>query len=455
MKIFKIIRFNSLLISVFFLIVNTPVFSSQESRHNLLLSGSTQFGFTIDCYDHDTNENSVYGKNRTVIKADYKNFTLSGISDYQYFGEKDEIEDYSFDIYEMYFKYSINSFDITLGKCIKRWGKADQISPVDTLNPENMTELILMPYEDRKLPVWMADITYRNNDYFIEGVFIPFFEPDRFHYFGTDWAIFSHLKKDINNSPIPFFLKYYFNSISVNETLPDDGTDSFEYALRVGATIDRFDFGLTYHYAVEDQPFFSNFPVKNLSVSSLDPDQDLTSNAGNLILTNENIETTYLRTHIFGVEFETTFLDFGVRGEAAINDQKSFLTGSLTSVRRPVVFWILGVDYLSPDEWYFNFQLGHQHIFDFEPSILYFDDNNYSLTGVVKKDLISDWLNASVQFTAMLNDSSCYISPRLKYTYIRNLEVILGINFFEGDEDSLLGRYDEYDEFYVTLKYYF
>lgn len=428
---------------------------SKKDAAKIDFSGSVEFGASLDTDDNHSSENRTSFKNRTIIKADYKQFTVSGISEYLYFGDEDMNEDYNLDVYEMYVRYNTPSWEVILGKQIKRWGKTDQISPIDTLNPENITEFIIPSYEDRKIPVWMADVTFRKDDFFVEGVLIPFFEPSRFHYFGTDWAYFSHIKTDFQNSSLPSLLKSYADSIGVNETEPDSGFDSFEYALRVGGTIDRLDYGFTYHYANEDLPYFTSFPVKNLSLDNPGSVQSLLSNIGSLSLTNEHIETTYSRTHIAGFEFETTLADFGVRGEAAVKDNESFLTRSLTSVRNPSLFWVVGVDYLSSNQWYLNLQFAHQHIYDYDPAILYFEDNNYSLIGEIKKDLVSDWLNASLQFTRMLNDNSYYLSPRLRYTYIRNLEVMMGLNLFGGKDTSILGRYDENDQVFLNVKYHF
>jgi len=433
----------------------TPSPILKKGSSPIAFSGSTEFRASLDTDDNHSSENLTSFKNRTIIKADYKHFSVSGISDYLYFGPEDKNEDDDLDVYEMYVRYNTPSWDFILGKQIKRWGKTDQISPVDTLNPQNMTEFIISPYEDRKIPVWMADVTFRGDDFFVEGVLIPFFEPSRFHYFGTDWAVFSHVKSDFKNSSLPSLLKSYVESISVNETEPDSGFDSFEYALRVGGAIDRLDYGFTYHYANEDLPYFKSFPVKNLAIVDPGSAQSLVSNPGGLTLTNERIETTYRRTHIAGFEFETTLADFGIRGEAAVKDRESFLTRSLTSVRNHSLFWVIGADYLSVNQWYFNLQFAHQHIYDYDPSILYFEDNNYSLVGEIKKDLVSDRLNASLQFIRFLNDNSYYLSPRLRYTYIRNLEVVMGLNLFGGKDTGILGRYDENDQAFFNIKYYF
>lgn len=428
----------------------------RPKKTDLNFSGSLLLRPSIDM-DHDkANENKTSLKNKIILEADYKKkFVVSGISDYLFFGSHNETDDYDINLYEVYFKHQTDFFHISVGKQIKRWGKTDQISPIDTLNPENITEFIVPSYDERKISVWMADVTFKKNNFFIEGVFIPIFEPSKFNYFGTDWAIFSHLKEDIKDSSLPSSLKSYFDSVEINETEPNDGTDSFEYALRVGGTIEQLDFGFTYHYAFEDLPCFKSFPVKNLSLESPDSAQTLLSNPANLILTNQKIETEYLRSNIFGFEFETIVSDLGIRGEAVWKDNESFLTRSFTSLWNPAFFWIIGADYTSLNNWYFNLQFAHQHISNYDDSILFFDRDNYSLIGEISKDLFSDWLNAVVQYTVILNDGSYYVSPRLVSTHIKNLEVTLGVNLFEGSDNSILGRYDQNDQVFVDLKYHF
>ncbi|MCF6246206.1 MAG: AMIN domain-containing protein [Desulfobacula sp.] len=430
-------------------------YSQKNTPKDMRVSASIQTRISIDT-DHDnTNENKFSFKNRSILKIKYKNdLVLSVLSDYLYFGSKNETDSYDIDLFETYLRHSRGYFTVTLGKQIKRWGKTDQISLIDTLNPVNNTEFIIPSYEEKKIPVWMADFIYRRNSFFIEGVFIPFFESDKFDYFGTDWATFTHLKDDIEDSPLSPTQKAYFASIGVQEIKPKD-EDSFEYALRIGGSIEQFDFGFTYHYATEDQPTFESFPVKNLSLRNSGSIQDILSNLGSLTLTNESIRAKYLRTHIFGLEFETILSSMGIRGEAAFKENVSLLTSSLTSVRKPTLSWIVGIDYTSENNWYFNLQFAHQYIKNFESDILFYDQDNYSLIGEINKNLIADWLNVSIQGTTMINDGSYYLSPRLLYTYIKNFEAIFGVHLFEGSDDSIFGQYTRNDQIFIDLKYYF
>ena len=431
--------------------------SASSTEKDLQFSGSVQIRGAADLNGDGDNEHEVAFKNRTILKLQYKNnFVLSGLSDYLYFGSENDTDDYDLDLFETYYRHFSGGLTFTIGKQIKRWGKSDQISFIDTLNPQNITEFIVPDYEERRIPVWMVDIAYRKKDFFIEGFFIPFFEPNHFDYFGTDWAVFRHLKNNITDSPLlnPA-QKAYFTGIGVNESDPDNGTDSFEYALRTGGTFDQFDFGFTYHYTNEDIPHFKSFPVKNLSVSTPGSVTPILSNLGALTLTNEAIEVEYLRSHVFGFEFETILSKFGIRGEAAFKDNESFLTRSFTSVRKPTLSWIIGADYTSADELYLNLQFAHQHISDYEDSILIQDRNNYLFLGEISRPVFSDWLEAALEGSVFLSDSSYYLSPRLIYTYIKNLELILGLNLFEGSEDTIYGQYDENDQIFINIKYFF
>jgi len=42
-----------------------------------------------------------------------------------------------------------------------------------------------------------------------------------------------------------------------------------------------------------------------------------------------------------------------------------------------------------------------------------------------------------------------------KYTYIKNLEIIIGANLFEGSHTSFIGRFDQNDQIFMDLQYHF
>ena len=260
------------------------------------------------------------------------------------------------------------------------------------------------------------------------------------------------MKKEIQNAPISPFLKTYFQNLNVNENTPDKEA---EFAFRLTTTVKNIDMGLTFHRTTEDIPYFKSFPIKNINVTGDFSEENLSSILDTAVLTDENIEVEYKRTSIAGFEFETTLSDFGIRGEAAWQENESFLTSSLTSTRKPTFIYVLGADYTTTENTYFNIQFAHRHIFNYSPEILYFEQNTYSLLGEIRMDIISEWFQAYLKFTKTLNNNSWYLSPQLKYTYIPNLEFILGASLFSGDKNTWFGKFQDYDLLFLNVSYRF
>ncbi|MDA3790333.1 MAG: AMIN domain-containing protein [Desulfobacula sp.] len=425
----------------------------QEKKSDFSISGILHVRTTFQAKENNSVENNTTIRNRILVETRYKNLlTLSALSDYLYFGKENETDAFDLDLHEAKWQYNKGNYGFSIGRQIIRWGKADQISPVDTLNPQDMREFIIPEYEERKIPLWMADLNLFFDKFTLEGVFIPFFEKSRMDYFGTDWSIFGHMKKELQNAPVPPALKTYFNNINVHEKDPDTET---EFALRLATTIKSIDLGLTFHHTTEDTPYFTSFPVKNLNISNDLSIQSLTSSLSTAVLTNENIEVEYKRTSIVGFEFETVFADFGVRGEAAWQENQSFLTSSLTSIRKPTLIYIIGADYTTLGDTYLNLQFVHRHVSNYDPDILYFDQDTYSLIGEISRNIVSDWLKASLKYSNNLNNNEWYLSPQLKYTYITNFECIIGAHLFSGDKDTWLGSFQDSDLFFLDLSYQF
>lgn len=435
-------------------VTSQKVFEKNPMKNSdFSLSGLLQMRTSLQAEKNDAIENNTSLRKRIMVETQYKNMiTVSFLSDYLYFGSEDKTEDYDLDLFEAKWQHTDKKYRISLGKQILRWGKTDQISPVDTLNPQDMREFIIPDYEERKIPVWMADLNLFFDTFTLEGVWIPLFEKTKIDYFGTDWSIFGHAKKELQNTALPLSLKTYFDNINVHEKEPD--TEA-EFALRLSTTIQNIDLGLTFHHTTEDTPYFKSFPVKNINVKNGSSIQNLELSPGTAILTGEPIEVEYKKTHIAGVELETVLGDLGVRGEAAWQEDESFLTSSLTSTRKPTLFYVVGADHTTMGNIYLNLQFAHKHISNYDPDILYFDQDTYSLLGEIRKDIVSDWLEASLKYSKTLNSNEWYLSPQLKYTYISNLACVLGAGFFAGDSDTWFGRFKDNDLFFLDISYRF
>ncbi len=426
---------------------------TDNKKADISISGILQMRGSLQTHQDDVGENNTSLRNRILVEAKYKNrVTLSGLSDFLYFGKEDETDDYDLDLYEAKWEHTDKKFGISLGRQIVRWGKTDQISPVDTLNPEDLREFIIPEYEERKIPVWMADLKLFFDDFTLEGVYIPWFEKSKLDYFQTNWSVFKHTKKQIQESLLPFALKDYVKNLQVHEQDPD--TEA-EFALRLSTTVKNIDLGVSFHRTTEDVPYIKSFPVKNINVKENILGEGLASRLTNAILTDETIKIGYKSTIIAGVEFETTLADFGLRGEAAWQENESFLTSSLTSVRKPSFTTILGADYTTAKDIYLNLQFAHRHIADYTSDILFFEQDTYTFLGEINWNIFFDWLNASIHYSKTLNTNEWYLSPQLKYTYVTNLECTLGAGIFSGSSDTWFGNVNDFDLFFLDISYRF
>ena len=339
-------------------------------------------------------------------------------SDYLGFGPDPSSDDYDLELYEGYLSHATPDWDLRLGRQIVRWGKADQISPVDNINPQDMREFILPDLEERKMPNWMARIRLFPGDVTVEGIFVPFFEPNEFDFSGNTWAL-------LGSQP---------NGLRIRESEPADSLDNADWGLRTATTIAGWDVALSYLYATEKTPRLRFEPMNPLGPT---------------------LFADYHRQNIYGFEFETTVDKFGFRGEGAYFDEQSLNTETLNSVAKPVAHFLVGVDYLGEEDWYANVQLSHQHVFEYESDILFLRQDNFYLNGEINKEFWRGNAMLKLSYALDLRDGGSFLRPEGILTYYKDLELSLGFYLFFGPADSLLGRYQDDDQVFLKATYFF
>jgi hypothetical protein len=321
-----------------------------------------------------------------------------------------------------------------------------------------MRLFILEELEERKLPNWMARVRFFHTDMSLEGLIVPFFEPNEFDVFGTDWAVYRHLKKDLLKASLPKNLKAYVQEIELEEIEPANTFENIQVGGRLSTTLKEVDLALSYFYGFDPRPHFASFPVKNINVRETISGQSV-QQVLKLIspedLTNEDIKVEFIRSHILGSEFETTLGWFGLRGELVFSDGRTFMTDSLASMDSSTLFTVIGADYQGETGWYANMQLSHQYLIDFEDEVLFFERHNVALNGELSNEFARGKVEVGTAGIYYLSDGSSYFNPYILWKLIANFEAEFGFNFFYGDEDSLLGFYNDNDEIYLKLSYAF
>ena len=347
----------------------------------------------------------------------------SAQSDYLWFGPDNSMDDYDLDLFEAYLHHGTPQWDIRLGRQIVRWGKTDQVSPVDNLNPQDMREFFIPDLEDRKIPNWMARTRIFPGDagplsaIALEAVFVPFFKENEFDWSGNTWAL----------------LGVEDTGLRIEEEDPK-GLENSDYGLRAAATVAGWDLAASWLQTTEKSPTLSLDPVHPKGPT---------------------LNANYGRQNIYGFEFETTLDKFGFRGEAAYFDRQNFNTEDFDPATSPMSHWILGLDYIGKADWYANVQFSHQHVFEYDDDILFLRRDNFYVNGELNKEFWRGNLMLKLSYAVDLHDGSSFLTPEAILTYYRNLELSLGTNLFFGPKDTLFGRYRDNDQAFLKAVYHF
>jgi hypothetical protein len=219
---------------------------------------------------------------------------------------------------------------------------------------------------------------------------------------------------------------------------PDVSIENTEYGVKFSGYYEGWDFTLNYFYTWDDAP-----AVKK----SLDP------RTGMLTVSPE-----HERLHIVGGTVATVLWEAVVRGEIAAHLGKYFSTSDMTVsdmvVDKPFLSYALAWERsLLEVDWLVQFL--QEAILDYDDALTD-DEFNTRLTLRGSKQYINDTLEVALTAAYGVNDTEFLLRPSISYDITDLLEIKGGVDLFEGgDDDSLIGQFDDRDRVYVELKYSF
>ena len=361
------------------------------------------------------------------------------------------------DFWEGYCDVSFANADLRIGKQIVRWGKTDEISPVDNINPQEFEEFFLPKRDERKIPIFMAKINYYLGEYNLQGIFIPFFEESHIPFFNSDWAAFDHLKDAVAKSNLPPQLKHLFGSLKVYRDKPPKTLNYPGFGLRVSRTFDRFDLALSYLHSrntifTVESPFYNGEGLRG--ISTLEELLGFLRGVDISTLANADLTLRYRRMNVWGVEAETTWGGVGIRAELAYVRKVTFADEDLSKVDKDIVNYVVGADYTWGENLYMNLQFSQIIVINYE-KLFFQEEVTNLLNGTINKQFMQGFLIPELYFYWNPTDGDYYLNPHITYKYTDNLSLIGGLYFLDGERDTVFGNYKDNDEVYFTIKYTF
>jgi len=349
-------------------------------------------------------------------------FVLALRANYFAFGNGEDLHhDGDVRLYNAYVNLAFSDINLRVGNQIVTWGKADEVSPLDNINPEDLRDGFTRRRGERKLPIPMVNLELSRDVYKLQALYIPFFECSKIDISGSDWALFDHIDQLVGR-------------FDVTEDKPAKRLKNGEVGLRFAGKVRALDYAFSYLYTWQDLPS----PAAITFQSTL----PFTAQA----------RLAHPRQHIFGGELETVVESFGLRGDVAYVDKRGFLAKNLQTVTKPVFEYVVGIDYNGPNNFYTNFQFSQSLIQDYDKSILFFDELTTGINGQVSKEFFNNNLKLVLRYFYIINNNSFYLNPYIVWQYWQNVYIELGVDYIDGPRDTTLGFFRDNTQGYAIVR---
>jgi hypothetical protein len=389
---------------------------------------------------------------------------------------------------EVYLSAFFGQLNIEAGYRKLFWGKADNMGPLDIINPMNFSDLTgIGDIKAMKIARPLLHAVINTSGFSkLEAVFIPNFQGDLFAQDGkwkpsqfsnismnTETGIFMKLKNHSMYSLMTSILGSNFDSLTANvrnnmeshfSNSPiifpaTDGLEFFQTGIRYSAAFNSFDTGCQYYYGFLPRPsitidgidaFLDDLISKNIPPAASYGDPKLLSAV-----------IKYSRFHQIGIDYGRVIFNFNIRAEFAAFITED-LSGNDGTIKNPFLAWSFGFD----RDFFKGFNLNIQcnetirllsSGIDANPALDFEADTAGTATRftiIACKKFLNDKLENKITVIWNVENSDCYIIPGIFWT-IKDVKAELSAGILAGKEDGELGQYWENSFIKLGLKYTF
>ena len=456
---------NLIFLVIIILLMGADIAQAQADENSLKLSGellSDQRILLESPNDWAWNENrldlriekKVAGYAKFYGNVWLRNLGIPKISSSSDLYNKGIIDPYNLEIREAYVElYGLLSknLDVKIGKQRIAWGTADKLNPTDNLNPYDLEDVLDFGRHRGSFAVNMN--YYLSNNFSIQGVFIPFFQPAN-----MPVGIFGTVFSGTPELPPVLSLNEFYDTISMPRyNLGESSTIGGKFKGLVGG----FDFSLSYVWGIDGLPFSTYNTIIPIDLLG---GVDIHS------------ELSFIRNHIIGADIAGSIGVVGVwaEGAAFIPENEVVMTTDLSALysqppgtitqdsvvlNDEVYFkFVVGADYTFGDGSYLNFQYLHGFVHERGRDAI----NDYFMLGYEKKFfndklaiipigggfIVSDWEDINQNYAIIY-------APQVKYQATDNAELAIGAYIFSGKGDNAFVNLKDYNMLSFSLRYSF
>jgi len=372
----------------------------------------------------------------------------------------EDIEDVDILVNEAYLCWKMGGGRFYLGNQYISWGKLDNVILLDRINPYNYKYFILFKKQERKLPIFMLRYNWHQKNYDGEVLLIPFFKPSYLKFFGSDWAVFGHLKKTIEEGSYSSQVKETIKAVDVTR---EDKLDkyipkNFQGAVKLRSRIKDIDFDVYYMYIYNRLPTLKEKKDKSNTVKKflyLPTEENLTALLSQNLSPEElKLIEDFPRLHILGIDFETVAGPYGIRGEVGLFLSCPYLRRDFSYVRKDTLSLGVGIDHTAENNFYWNFQFIEDIILNYE-ELFSQEEFSHQVTLNLSKQFFYGDLILDLDSSYRISYHDWMLNPQVSYKLEKGVVFSLGGYIFEGSATTLFGRYSDNDLVYFKVIYNF
>lgn len=348
--------------------------------------------------------------------------SASGFYDFAYrINDRDNYTSQVLDTYESelelreaYIRGTVTSaFDVTVGRQIVVWGKADSVRVVDVLNPLDFREPGMIDIEDLRLPVFMIKGDYYVGDWNLSAIAIPEIRMNKNPAYGSD---------------------FYFGDPSKpepQESIPDD-IDNFEYALALKGRFQGWDLSFHSAYIYDDQPYIK--------------------------MVNNSPTLHHARVTMAGVAGNVAIGNWMLKAELALLDGIKFSQTDETYTRTDLM---LGFDYAGINDTTLSIESVTRHLLSYDALLKNMPDDTDETEGQVFFRYTGTFLREKLQLVALISllglntHEGAFYRGSAKYELMDAMSLELGGIVYQSGDSRLSKVVASNDRVFMDLRYSF
>jgi hypothetical protein len=355
---------------------------------------------------------ATYGQYTGVADIDFAWLGYSGeISGLPGLSDISQVDPYYLKVHSLYFQASdflVNGLDLRVGQQTILWGVGDQFNPTNTINPNDLEDILLF---GSQLGNMMVRVDYMPiSNWTISGVLVPIFKPalvprsaslglaavDRYPMLDGDLRDALRIQQYFAANANAEYATFRFGPTvvtGVDPVLPERSFNNMPFEFRVAGAIFKQDIALSYYRGFSDMPVFLKEYTRQISEQPCQGGVDDSMCLKNAL--PSTVSLTYPRMEVFGINaageinplgwISEKISPLGYRLEVAVvvpqkqnvklyqdtiaingatvkaagyykfNGEEEFTIIKST----PFLKWVVGLDYTFNDHFYLNIQWVH------------------------------------------------------------------------------------------------